>query len=227
LNPEFRNLVERKYVMAKSGAKISASEILRDIGAGMSDAQLRAKYHLSERGLESVYRKLHQAGLLPRSEGDAPITADKALVPLQKVSTDLVRYEQGGLGTTRGTGEEWRENEKLSSLVESTTHLWLLLPGIFVTAVGVTLYLLWPYLQPIWLDDLELARLLGRSTQAQRTYDLWFQLCNQGGPFAAIVGSIVSVVGLFAWWLKGFRVARMMGKKRYGIWPSSAKSRTR
>ncbi|AFM27679.1 YIP1 family protein [Desulfomonile tiedjei] len=47
--------------MAKS---ISAKQILVDIRAGLSDAELKEKYKLSDKGLDSVRKKLQEAGLI-------------------------------------------------------------------------------------------------------------------------------------------------------------------
>lgn len=47
---------------------INAKEIVNDIRSRMTDVQLMAKYTLSERGLESVLRKLLEAKLITTSE---------------------------------------------------------------------------------------------------------------------------------------------------------------
>jgi len=47
---------------------INAKEILADIKAGMNDAALMEKYGLSEKGLQSLYKKLTDAGLLKHRE---------------------------------------------------------------------------------------------------------------------------------------------------------------
>ncbi len=49
---------------------INAKEILADIKAGMSNADLMRKHTLSIRGLESVFRKLVKSGLLGQNEVD-------------------------------------------------------------------------------------------------------------------------------------------------------------
>ncbi len=55
--------------MPESGKrKVSAREILSDIRSGMDGSQLRNKHRLSERSLESVYRKLVAAGALTEKE---------------------------------------------------------------------------------------------------------------------------------------------------------------
>jgi hypothetical protein len=48
--------------------KISARQIVHDIRAGMDDSRLRQKYDLTDQGLESLYKRLLEKGLLSRSE---------------------------------------------------------------------------------------------------------------------------------------------------------------
>ena len=47
--------------------KISAKELVSDIKSGMTDAQLMAKYELTAKGLDALFSKLIQAGLLNAS----------------------------------------------------------------------------------------------------------------------------------------------------------------
>ena len=49
---------------------ISAKEILTDIKAGMDDAALMQRYGLPEKNLQSVFKKLVDAGVLENSELD-------------------------------------------------------------------------------------------------------------------------------------------------------------
>ncbi len=44
--------------------KVSQKEIIQDIRAGMDDAAIRKKYNLSPRGLQTLYNRLIEAGLL-------------------------------------------------------------------------------------------------------------------------------------------------------------------
>ncbi len=44
--------------------QINAREVIRDIKAGVSDAELKAKYKISDKGLESLYRKLVEKNIL-------------------------------------------------------------------------------------------------------------------------------------------------------------------
>lgn len=48
--------------------KIDASKALRDIRAGMDHFTMMEKYHLSAKGLHSLFRKLLDSGVLKRSE---------------------------------------------------------------------------------------------------------------------------------------------------------------
>jgi hypothetical protein len=47
---------------------INANEIVKDIRSRMTDLQLMSKYMLSERGLESVMKKLLEAKLITKAE---------------------------------------------------------------------------------------------------------------------------------------------------------------
>lgn len=50
--------------------RVKAAEAVRDIRSGMSDAELMEKYSLSSKGLESLFRKLVQAGEIMQAELD-------------------------------------------------------------------------------------------------------------------------------------------------------------
>ncbi len=49
---------------------VNAKEILVDIKSGMTNAGLMEKYHLSEKGLQSLFKKLVDAGLLKRKQAE-------------------------------------------------------------------------------------------------------------------------------------------------------------
>jgi DNA-binding MarR family transcriptional regulator len=48
--------------MEKPIVKISASQVLNDIRAGMDDQSLMEKYHITYRQLQTLFRKIIQAG---------------------------------------------------------------------------------------------------------------------------------------------------------------------
>jgi hypothetical protein len=48
---------------------INAKEILADLKAGMNNAALMAKYGLSEKGLQSLFKKLMDTGVLKHPSG--------------------------------------------------------------------------------------------------------------------------------------------------------------
>ena len=62
---------------------INAKEILADIKAGMDNAALMEKYQLSEKGLQSLFKKLTDAGVLKRSRANRK----KEALSLKKVLT--------------------------------------------------------------------------------------------------------------------------------------------
>ncbi|MFC1835781.1 hypothetical protein ACFL2Q_13795, partial [Thermodesulfobacteriota bacterium] len=47
---------------------VSAKEVLADISAGLTDEELKSKYGISDRGLDSLFKKMINAGLLTESE---------------------------------------------------------------------------------------------------------------------------------------------------------------
>ena len=53
--------------------KITGREVLKDIKAGMDDPELMDKYKLSAQGLQSVFNKLVNAGVLTQAELDARV----------------------------------------------------------------------------------------------------------------------------------------------------------
>jgi hypothetical protein len=66
---------------------IRAKEIAADIGSGMTDLRLMAKYRLTSRGLDAVYRKLGELKLIvPRESGDKR----QARSPAQTENLDFV-----------------------------------------------------------------------------------------------------------------------------------------
>ena len=50
---------------------VPASKALKDIGTGLSDAQIMAKYSLASRGLQSMISKLVAMGLIEQAELDS------------------------------------------------------------------------------------------------------------------------------------------------------------
>ncbi len=70
-----RRWVSRGYRMVKP--KIDASEVLKDIRAGASHFRLMNKYHLSARGLNSLFKKLLDAGVV--KQGDLGPTYKKEI----------------------------------------------------------------------------------------------------------------------------------------------------
>ena len=54
--------------MAK--AQIKSKEVLQDICSGATDAELKQKYRLTDKGLKSLLKKLIDAGLISQAELD-------------------------------------------------------------------------------------------------------------------------------------------------------------
>ncbi|MBI5251816.1 MAG: YIP1 family protein [Desulfomonile tiedjei] len=87
-----------------SKQKISAKQVLNDISAGMSDAELMEKYGITPKGLESLFGKLTQAGLLKEASlrkrssssaqeaaapaGHASIPRAEPTIPMEQKSSD-------------------------------------------------------------------------------------------------------------------------------------------
>ncbi len=56
---------------------VSAKEILADIKAGMNNTALMQKYGLSDKGLQSIFKKLVDAGMLEREESEKRASASE------------------------------------------------------------------------------------------------------------------------------------------------------
>ncbi|HMK34380.1 MAG TPA: PQQ-binding-like beta-propeller repeat protein [Desulfomonilaceae bacterium] len=75
-----------------SRVKINAQEILDDLASGKDDTHLMEKYHLSARGLESLFRKLVTAGFVRQSDLDKrmPLRENTVIVDFIPIpSSDL------------------------------------------------------------------------------------------------------------------------------------------
>jgi len=75
--------------------KITGREVLKDIKAGMDDPALMEKYKLSAQGLQSVFNKLVNAGVLTQSELDTR-------VPVSERTVDLGLYICPACGNIQG-----------------------------------------------------------------------------------------------------------------------------
>lgn len=62
--------------------KITGREVLKDIKAGMDDPELMDKYKLSAQGLQSVFNKLVNAGVLTHAELDSRVPVSERTVDL-------------------------------------------------------------------------------------------------------------------------------------------------
>lgn len=72
--------------------KIDAREALRDIRKGMSDEDLMEKYSLSAQGLQSLFHKLVEAGLITQYELD-----DRSPLVTRTVALDIFRCPSCGM----------------------------------------------------------------------------------------------------------------------------------
>jgi uncharacterized protein (DUF433 family) len=57
---------EGKAAMVK--AQIKSKEVLHDIRSGVTHAELKQKYRLTDKGLKSLFKKLIEAGLITQAE---------------------------------------------------------------------------------------------------------------------------------------------------------------
>jgi hypothetical protein len=76
--------------------KITAREILKDIRGGMDDALLMRKYQLSAQGLQSVFNKMVQAGVVTEEELDGR-------VPLSARTVDIGLFICPACGNIQGS----------------------------------------------------------------------------------------------------------------------------
>ncbi len=110
-----------------SKQKISAKQVLNDISAGMSNSELMEKYGVSSEGLESIFKKLTDAGLLNEasleqrtlsSRPDAIIPSGHASIPKtapavqpEQKSTDSLMSIAGDIKNGVHEGEIMRRYE--------------------------------------------------------------------------------------------------------------------
>ncbi|MEJ2718447.1 MAG: hypothetical protein P8182_15145, partial [Deltaproteobacteria bacterium] len=62
---------------------LNAGQVVTDIRAGMSDAEIMKKYHLSARGLASLFTKLLEAGFIEQSSLSARVDLGARTVSLR------------------------------------------------------------------------------------------------------------------------------------------------
>lgn len=97
--------------------QINAREFIEDLRSGFSDEQLRKKYVLSPRGLESAYRKLIDAGLIDPTEiltAEFTSKLPTSLVNLRLTSRDRLDFalpvfdesRPENMGTVRDIAEQ-------------------------------------------------------------------------------------------------------------------------
>lgn len=94
--------------MADQRSRINVKEILRDIRSGMDDTSLMQRHQVSSQGLQSLFRKLVEAGLLSQSELDNRSrdfsASDKGLQG--GVTGKLARPERDDQGNRRSDGNQ-------------------------------------------------------------------------------------------------------------------------
>lgn len=73
--PAHNSGLTREPIAVAEKTPVSAKRVLADLKAGISDSDLKAKYGLTSRGLQSLFRKLVVAGLV------TDIDLQKRLVP--------------------------------------------------------------------------------------------------------------------------------------------------
>ncbi len=68
-------------------------EVLTDVRTGMSDSEIMSKYRVSARGLESIFNKLMDAGVIDQKELDSRVDLSERTVAL-----DLYKCPACGMG---------------------------------------------------------------------------------------------------------------------------------
>lgn len=93
--------------------KIDADVALKDIRAGMTDAELMAKYRLSAKGLQSLFNKLLLAGLIELEELDIRMPTFMGTMFVSQI------VRQSGEDDLRDVGNSM--DDQLSSEIKMTT----------------------------------------------------------------------------------------------------------
>lgn len=106
--------------------KISAKAVIMDIKAGLSDAALRQKYQLSEKELQTVFKKVVETGVLRQEELDGRQLASGQSAQAAS-GTGVAKMREQELGESAGqvlTGREPRVAEgPLSVEIEGTDEV--------------------------------------------------------------------------------------------------------
>lgn len=151
--------------MADTGKRpIRAQEILSDIRGGMNRRQLKQKYGLSERSLDSVFRKLAEAGLLSPAEMRAASVSSPSRVDGLRKDTQAAALKNCPACDARLTSEssecpacgvvvakfEARRAQQSSARVQvresdsETGKKWLLVCGVLAIVAVAVGYFLFP-----------------------------------------------------------------------------------
>lgn len=208
--------------MPKAKRKVSAKQILMDIRSGMTDSQLKKKYTLSSSDLKIVQRKLYAAGLLERPLQEGVIPEDRALVPVEKKARDVPRDRDSRerrrrLQQLRRAKKIREQSEQMLKIMDSTFHWWLIGIGLSSFVVGSVLYLAWPLIQDLWMEDLALDRVLDHYGAAQQSYELWRYVSKVAGPIMAALGGLIAGAGLLQWRWNTKKIKKLINLQRQGL----------
>lgn len=103
---------------------VVAEHAVRDIQAGMAETDLMSKYGLTAKALESLYRKLVAAGLLPEDESRHRPSLVESTVELQQEGLDLDEYVPEAVDSSESppqvTASEDRPNRDASVPTDPT-----------------------------------------------------------------------------------------------------------
>ena len=84
--------------MLEDKAIVNAEDAVRSIRSGMTDEALMEKYELSQKGLESLFRKLIAAGAIEQSDLDRrrELTSRNKLDPVAEKSPSCLKCGKRG-----------------------------------------------------------------------------------------------------------------------------------
>jgi|GEM_PF-3328160 len=124
---------------------------------------------------------------------------------------EIKKYERAKQGQAmreallkRRQAEERARQEARSrlQLADSTLHVWLVGIGAAMVLIGGVLYAGWPYLMPLWADELEMSRTLRVFGYTCSTFSIWCEICTQWAPLLATAGLMTTSGGVWQWWRK-------------------------
>lgn len=90
--------------------ELRAKDVVADIRAGMSQAELAKKYRLSPKGLASMFRKLVRSRAVSKSEIER-LSATREASPAEKSGTPAIDFDQWAASFDENIDQAWKRKD--------------------------------------------------------------------------------------------------------------------